>query len=629
MKSSDLPIKDVGGEKTPQASTSISKTNLPITDFLQKCQERFSRINDGAPADYIPELAKVDPSLFGIAVTTIDGHTHAVGDASQLFTIQSVSKAFVYAMAIEICGQEEVAKYVGVEPSGEAFNSIRLSPDNRPFNPMVNAGAITCSALIFRQYPEQAFDKIREFLGQFAARDLEVDENVYQSECDTGDRNRAIAWLLKNNGILSGDVDKALDVYFRQCALLVSARELSVMGATLANSGVNPLTGQQVVSSLTAARTLSVMISSGMYDYSGEWIYRVGLPAKSGVGGGILAALPAQMGLGTFSPNLDPLGNSVRGMKVCEDFSSYFGLHLLERRDDVRNVIAAQYTCAEVHSRVDRRVRDKDIIQKHGQAVRIIELAGALNFISCDYVSRRVFNGDMPDIQIIDFRRVAGISAAAAKVLAAIFFRLLEAGARVVITGLRPDSYTQKVLEAHLFAEINANIKKFTTLFDGSAWAEDQLLYTYGGLESMYTDSPLTSQALLAGLSAQQVNQIKEMMTCADFGTGEKIIHTGDPSDSVYFITKGLVSVTHQSGVRINTLEAGTCFGEPALITPDQVRMADVIADTMCQCQILKVSAFDELNKEDPLILQTILKNVGVMLTERLRQSNNTIKALT
>src|SRR6266567_178763 len=202
-----------------------------------------------------------------------------------------------------------VAAAIGVEPSGDAFNSIRLRIDNRPFNPMVNSGAIACSGLIHEAQGENAAEYIRNALGRFAGRDLDVDESVFASERLSGDRNRAIAYLLRNYGIIKGDVASVLDVYFRQCSVLVTARDLALMAATLANGGVNPLNGERIVSPYAVSRTLSVMTSSGMYDFAGEWIYRVGIPAKSGVGGGIMAALPAQFGLGSFSPLLDEHGN--------------------------------------------------------------------------------------------------------------------------------------------------------------------------------------------------------------------------------------------------------------------------------------------------------------------------------
>src|ERR1700693_3852650 len=177
-------------------------------------------------------------------------------------------------------GAERVEAVIGVEPSGDAFNSIRLRPDNRPYNPMINSGAIACSGLIHKAKGAEAFEFIRAALGRFAGRELGVDEAVFASERTTGDRNRAIAYLLRNYAVVESDVNEVLDIYFRQCSILVTARDLAVMTATLANRGINPLTGEQVVSPYAVTRTLSVMTSSGMYDYAGEWVYRVGMPAK-------------------------------------------------------------------------------------------------------------------------------------------------------------------------------------------------------------------------------------------------------------------------------------------------------------------------------------------------------------
>ena len=316
-------------------------SSLALGRFLDHCHASFAADMSGAPADYIPELKKANPAHFGIALATIDGHVYEVGDAGVEFTIQSISKAFVFALALEMLGTERVNAAIGVEPSGEAFNSIRLTADNRPFNPMVNAGAIACAGLIHGVKGAGTFDCVHEALNRFAGRKLGIDEAVYASENATGDRNRAIGYMLRNYAVIKGNVDEVLDVYFRQCSILVTARDLAVMAATLANRGVNPVTNEQVVSPYVVARTLSVMTSSGMYDYAGEWIYRVGIPAKSGVGGGIIASLPGQFGLGTFSPPLDAHGNSVRGIKVCEDFLALRFAHAqpFERRahlDDCR-----------------------------------------------------------------------------------------------------------------------------------------------------------------------------------------------------------------------------------------------------------------------------------------------------
>src|ERR1700749_3466206 len=308
----------------------------PLLRFLDRCYQEFVPENGGAVADYIPELGKADPAHFGISFATLDGHVYEAGDTRIPSTIQSMSKPFVFALALDTLGAERVERAIGVEPSGDPFNSIRLNADNHPFNPMVNAGAIACSGLIHKAKGRGAFDYIRQALGRFAGRELGIDEAVFASESATGDRNRAIGYLLRNSSVITDDVAAVLDVYFRQCSVLVNAHASAVMAAPLANRGRNPVTGEQVVSPYAISRALSVMTSSGMYDYAGEWIYRVGIPAKSGVGGGILASLPARLGLGSYSPRLDSHGNSVRGIRVGEALSSHYCLHILNRSDGGR-----------------------------------------------------------------------------------------------------------------------------------------------------------------------------------------------------------------------------------------------------------------------------------------------------
>ncbi len=330
--------------KATSSNSSWASSKPPLLRFLDECHAKFAADEAGSVADYIPELGKADPAHFGISLATLDGHVYEVGDSKIPFTIQSMSKPFVFALALDTLGAARVESAIGVEPSGDPFNSILLNAENHPFNPMVNAGAIACSGLIHEAKGDGAFDYIREALGRFAGRTLGVDEAVYASESATGDRNRAIAYLLRTNAVLKNRVDSVLDVYFRQCAILVTARDIAVMAATLANRGLNPVTGQQVMTPYAISRALSVMTSSGMYDFAGEWIYRVGIPAKSGVGGGILAALPARLGLGSYSPRLDKHGNSVRGIKVCEALSSHYDLHMLNRSDDARTSIIADYS---------------------------------------------------------------------------------------------------------------------------------------------------------------------------------------------------------------------------------------------------------------------------------------------
>jgi glutaminase len=312
----------------------VQQTEAPVhglDNFLAAIHARHVSNQDGTLANYIPQLAAVDPDKFGIAIATVGGRLFTVGDVEVPFTIQSVSKAFIYCLALELAGRADVLNRVGVEPSGDAFNAIVFDPyTNRPFNPMVNAGAITVTGIIRDAAGAGAFDLIFDRLSEAAGRRLSVDEAVYRSESETGHRNRAIGHLLRNAGVLEGPVDEVLDLYFRQCAIMVTASDLARMGATLAHIGENPVTGRQVFFLDAVRDTLAVMFTCGMYDDSGHWAFDVGVPAKSGVGGGICGVVNRQLGIGTFSPRLDPKGNSVRGVAAFRDLGDELGLHAFE-----------------------------------------------------------------------------------------------------------------------------------------------------------------------------------------------------------------------------------------------------------------------------------------------------------
>jgi len=288
---------------------------------------------EGAVADYIPQLALADPDGLGIALVGVKGRTYEAGDSRREFTIQSVSKPFVYALALEARGVADLSTHVGVEPSGEAFNEASFD-GGRPMNPMINAGAIVVASLIDGVTAQQKAQTILDGLGAFAGRTLAVDDAVFRSELATGDRNRELAGLA--HGVLGSSEDVATEAYFWQCAASVTAFDIAVMAATLANFGVNPLTGRQVVSPPIARWVMSAMASCGMYDGSGEWLARVGLPAKSGVAGGIVAVDPGRFGIGTFSPRLDARGNSIRGLVMLESLSREYGLHLFSQENSLR-----------------------------------------------------------------------------------------------------------------------------------------------------------------------------------------------------------------------------------------------------------------------------------------------------
>lgn len=312
--------------------TRVSTGHLPgaetVEEAISAAVTHALPHTEGAVADYIPTLAAADPETFGVALAEVDGDVHEWGDSRVEFSIQSISKAFVYALVCEELGHATVHERVGVNNTGLPFNSVMALElnDGHPMNPMVNAGALVTTSLVPAPTPARQWDHIRRGLGAFCGRELDVDEQTYGAESRTNGRNRAIAQLLASYGRLDGDAEAVVDVYTRQCSLAVTTRDLAVMGATLADGGVNPVTGQQVVSASVCRDTLAVLASTGLYERSGEWLFEIGLPGKSGVSGGILTVSPGKAGIAAFSPRLDGAGNSVRAQRFTAHLSRSLGL---------------------------------------------------------------------------------------------------------------------------------------------------------------------------------------------------------------------------------------------------------------------------------------------------------------
>jgi len=324
----------------PTGPAEISTGRMPagprVDELVDEAYRRYAPVGDGKVADYIPALAKAGPELFGISVVGADGGVHSVGDAERPFSIQSMSKPFVFALVCQALGGGEARQKIGVNATGLAFNSvmaIELNAD-RTMNPMVNAGAIATTSLAPGGTHQEKWDFVREGLSRFAGRELELDQEVYESEAATNQRNQGIARLLLGYGRMYCDPDEATDIYTRQCALNVTARDMAVMGATLADGGVNPVTRKRVMDADRCARVLAVMATAGLYEQSGDWLYEVGLPGKSGVAGGIVTIAPGKGGLGTFSPPLDEAGNSVRGQLVTKFLSGRLGLNLFASKPE-------------------------------------------------------------------------------------------------------------------------------------------------------------------------------------------------------------------------------------------------------------------------------------------------------
>ena len=287
---------------------------------------------EGNVASYIPELSKADGEALGICVTTLDGEEFFAGDYETKFTIQSISKVVTLMLAIIDNGVDYVFSKIGMEPTEAAFNSIiNLENNNhqKPLNPMINAGAIATVSLIRGDTAEEKFNRILKFTRKITGNpDIDINENVYASEKATGNRNRSLAYFMKSTGVIEGDVEDVLEVYFRQCSMEVNCRDIARIGAMLANAGVIISNNERVISREATRIIKTIMVTCGMYDASGNFAVHIGIPAKSGVGGGIMAAVPRRMGIGVIGPSLDEKGNSIGGIKVLEELSRELDLSI-------------------------------------------------------------------------------------------------------------------------------------------------------------------------------------------------------------------------------------------------------------------------------------------------------------
>jgi glutaminase len=310
-----------------------AQTPTDIQQAVDGAYAKFRNLKEGKNADYIPALAKVDPNLFGIAVVTADGKVYAAGDVKTEVSIQSISKVFTMAQVIQEQGLESVETRIGVDATGARFNSIIAVEGVRTvvgtgapeMNPLVNPGAISATSMVRGSTADEVWSKIIGFHNDAAGRQLTVLQDVYKSESDTNQRNQAIGALMLAYGYIKNNWQQAVDLYTRQCSIGVNARDLAMMGATLAAGGRNPVTGKQVMDAGKVPGVLAVMATAGLYDDSGKWLYHTGLPAKSGVGGGIVAVSPGKFGIAVVSPPLDDAGNSVRAQRAIADISNALG----------------------------------------------------------------------------------------------------------------------------------------------------------------------------------------------------------------------------------------------------------------------------------------------------------------
>lgn len=606
----------------------------PIEQYLQHLHDKFARLEDGQVATYIPELGRARPGWFGIAVATVDGQVYEVGDSRQEFTIQSISKPLVYGLALETAGLKQVLSRVGVEPSGEAFNSISLDPKTgRPLNPMINAGAIATTGLVPGGTPAERQARLMELFAEFAGRELTVDEAVYRSERDTGHRNRAIAHLLRNFDILTGDPEEPLDLYFRQCSISVTCRDLAVMAATLASGGVNPVTQSRVLQPQNTGRLLSVMSSCGMYDYAGEWIYNVGMPAKSGVAGGILAVLPGQLGIGVFSPPLDAKGNSVRGIRVCNDLSVDFGLHLFNTPRVITPALKHVQTGADVRSKRLRIKPELAVLRAHGQSIRLYQLRGRLIFASLEPVMRTILRetGGCTHV-ILDLAPVADLDRASCRLLLDLRDQLMRGGIRVHVTGAQDKLTLRNYIVSRLAEGGWEQICGYASRDEALEACENELLRRHGGSPADHGDVPLEQQELCRGLTPGELQDLGARLTVQELPADTEVIVAGSVADAMYFLVHGEVGIflkpAEGEEQLVSRLGPGMSFGEVALVDREP-RSATVRTLEPCRVLRLAFDAFDQFEGAGLGHLQNkLVSNLASVLAARLRSANIEIRSL-
>ncbi|HOE42248.1 MAG TPA: glutaminase A [Rhodoferax sp.] len=603
----------------------------PIQTYLEDLHKSLVGLTAGELASYIPELTKANPDWFGISLVTMDGVAYNVGDTGQLFTIQSVSKPFVYATALADRGVETVSRKIGVEPSGDAFNSISLDPQTgAPLNPMINAGAIATTSLVAGDSAEAQWQRLSASMAAFVGRDLGIDDSVYHSESATGFRNRAIAWMLKNFGIIDGDPMAALENYFRQCSFEVSCQDLACMAATLANGGVHPVTGRRALPAEHVERVLSVMATCGMYNYAGSWLFEVGMPAKSGVGGGIIAVLPGRFGIGIFSPKLDAKGNSARGIEVCKRLSKDFSLHVFGRAGHPSMALGRVYSAIDAPSRRQPSSAMRSYLMEHARRIKYLCLHGYLAVDGIEYIIRKMLQmaSDTHSF-ILDLHQVDGVSDCAARLLNEARLGFSRDGIAVVFTRIHARKSISQPLR-RVSAKGDRGYLSFEDNDLAVEWCENRLFGE--AAHSPVTAASLADFLLFKGMPLVLTLQVEAATTSQVYAIGEEIVTAGQAGDGrMYFIESGQVSVlvplADGAHHRITSLSAGMNFGEMVLLGQTS-RTATVCADTEVRCRILESRKLEQMAAESPLLKIILLENLAKDMANSLRRATQWIAAL-
>jgi glutaminase len=604
----------------------------PILEDLFRLHRELAEVREGTVATYIPELARADPNWFGICIVTASGNVYEAGDARQPFTIQSISKPFVYGIALEDNTRADVLVKVGIEPTGDAFNAISLEPETgRPRNPMINAGAIATAGMIAGKSPAIRFRRIIESFSRCAGRELSIDEAVYRSESESGHRNRAIGHMLRNFNILTEAPEPVVDLYFKQCSISVTCRDLGVMAATLANKGVNPTTRKQAMRGEYVESVLSVMASCGMYDYAGEWLYRIGMPAKSGVAGGVIAVLPGQLGIGVFSPLLDARGNSVRGIRVCDALSRSLDLHLFDAPRASRSVIRLRLKGSDLSSSRLRSPEETRLLRESGGVIQFYQLQGDLVFSTCEVVVQDVLDSlDELQFLVIDLKHVLSIDESACRLLYRLGTELASHNRSMHFARSVHLPLLRRYVKAKLGDRFDSNYRDFQDNDVALEWCENKWLDDRLPGRLACVSTPIESYDLFQGLAPEELQLISGILEHRSYRQDAVIVEMGTEASELYFVARGSAIITLRLANgrqrRLGVFSAGMAFGEVGMLD-GAPRSASVVAETDVECHVLKREAFEALGETQPQLKIKLLKNMALGIARLLRKATREMLA--
>ncbi|WBL19049.1 glutaminase A [Citricoccus sp. NR2] len=624
----------------------------PLQEYLDELIDRLRPIDDGEVNQATLSAAEPHRDHVGITLTTINGNQYSAGDCQVPFAIQSISKAFTYGLAVDDLGAERVVEKVDVEPSGDPFNEISLQPDGRPDNPMINAGAIATVGLIKGRGGRDRMGRLLNTYNEAAAGsastgELKVSDQIYKAEDRTGHRNRALAWLLRSFDIIESDPEPVVQDYFRACSVMLTVEQLSMMAATLANRGVNPATGHRVFSPSTTSRLLAVMSTCGMYDDAGNWAIEVGLPAKSGVGGGLLVVIPGQVGIAVYSPPLDEHGTSVRGSAAVKQLTADLGLHYGDAPPVGRSTLRASYALSESTSGVPRPHRMSEALERLGKHGHVIEISGDLGFAETEILAHTVAEID-PDITtvLLDLRAVDEFGRSAIHLLVRLVRQFLAENRDLALID-QDDRLTGLMVEAAERAgdplpdpreesaestrgaqlvrsgKVTGEFRLFHTRPRALEWAELRVLQRFEPkLLPNRRQRPDQSQ-LFAFLGDDDVQLLTAFMDRRSFKAGQVIRRAGQPFAGIYFIESGQVELTSQGSggrrYRPVFLSPGMTFGEIALGRTGRqlttVRAVDAVVCRVLTAQI--IASLEETAPQLAIKLWTAISREAYTLLEQ------------